>query len=105
MLINFWVSASIRLVGILLPGKQPASPDFLQVFPWAIRTGSAINTGFPFLSTLAEKSPMRSSAVGIVKCRSLPGLLEGHISWEKKKKSFSLLVLNTFGMKIGPPMF
>jgi len=43
--------------------------------------------------------------VGIVKCRSLPGLLEGHISWEKKKKSFSLLVLNTFGMKIGPPMF
>src|SRR4051794_21356915 len=52
-----------RLSGTWLPGKHPAAPAVVQVAPLL---GSRTKIGDPFVFTLCEKSPARSSAVGIV---------------------------------------
>src|SRR3981081_1236940 len=99
------MSALIKLAGMMLPGKHPASPAFLQAAPAAILSGSAMKMGFPVLSMLCEKSPFRSAAVGTVICRSLSaGWTVGQISWEKKKKTLALVLLKwSQGRMTGPP--
>src|SRR2546422_1070127 len=53
---------------------------------------------------LCEKSPLRSSAVGMVRYW-FPALSNCLVySCEKKKKLLVLLVLKRWGMKTGPPM-
>ena len=59
--------------------------------------------GFPFASTLCEKSPRRSSSVGTVTRCSPTGSFRRWNSWLKKKNALFRCVLKVFGMKIGPP--
>ena len=54
-------------------------------------------SGFPLLSTLREKSPRRSSAVGTRPCRSVAGSLRRWNSWLQKKNSFFLSVVERAG--------
>ena len=56
------------------------------------------------LSTLCEKLPWRSSAVGTRLSRSVTGSDRVCHSWLKKKNSFLLSSLKRPGMKMGPPM-
>jgi hypothetical protein len=58
----------------------------------------------PDESTLCEKSPARSSAVGTRPVWSEAGLLRCSNSWLQKKNSFFFSVLKTPGMKTGPPI-
>ena len=51
--------------------------------------------GLPLLSTLCEKSPWRSRAVGTVAKRMLGGVNRLWNSWLQKK--------NSFCFRIGPP--
>ena len=82
----------IRLAGILFPGN--CSPV----------NGSVMGTCAPVVVTVWEKSPARSSAVGIVKVLSMTLLLRSR-SYEKKKNSFVRLLLKLVpGMISGPPM-
>jgi hypothetical protein len=59
--------------------------------------------GFPEASTLFEKSPCRSRAVGTRASRMAAGSVRRWNSWLQKKKSFFLSSLKTPGMKMGPP--
>src|SRR3954451_10476505 len=83
---------SIRFFGITLPGN------------WAPVVGSVITKRLPLFWRVWEKSPLRSSSVGVYLLWAPPGTNWPVYSWDQKKKSFFLSVLNTFGMKIGPPM-
>ena len=59
--------------------------------------------GAPLPSTLCEKSPRRSSAVGTRVLCTDGGLVRRWYSWLQKKNSFFLSVLKP-GKYTGPPM-
>ena len=59
--------------------------------------------GLPLASTLCEKSPRRSRAVGTRVWRSVAGSVRRWCSWLKKKNSFFLFWLKP-GKNTGPPM-
>jgi hypothetical protein len=65
------VFGSIRVAGMTLPGKQPGPPAVTLHAP--ARCGSLMNTSRPLTSRVCEKSPRRSSSVGIRYRRSGPG--------------------------------
>ncbi len=55
-------------------------------------------------STVCEKSPARSSAVGIRRWLSVPGSVRDRRSCDKKKNSLFRPLLNSVpGMSTGPP--
>jgi hypothetical protein len=62
---------SKRFAGILLSGKQPAPPAV--TLHAAVEFGSLMNISRPFASNVCEKSPARSSAVGMRYSRTGPG--------------------------------
>src|SRR5690349_9224589 len=65
--------------------------------------GSVMTTGFPVLSTDFEKSPRRSSSIGIVTNTGSVGVIVCGFSSEKKKNALSLLSFGkSFGTRIGP---
>src|SRR5260370_20949325 len=82
-------------VGFRRQFRFPVTPQFLECL-------SVI--GSPLLSTLCEKSPLFSSAVGIIKNLVAAGASVGQISCEKKKNNLLLSELNLPGQWIGPPM-
>ena len=86
--------------------KQPGPPVVeLHASPCAASCGSLIQSRWPRLSTVCEKSPARSSAVGIVLSCSVPGSFLGSRSCEKKKNSLSRLPLKPVpGTSTGPPI-
>ena len=94
----------MRFAGILLSGKQPG-PPVLTLHANPVRFGSRIQRIWPALLTVCEKSPARSSAVGMVLSCSVPGSLRGRRSCEKKKNSLSRLWLKSVpGTRTGPPI-
>src|ERR1035437_4851760 len=80
-----------RLAGIALFGNG------------APTVGSMIVNGFPLLSTLFEKSPVRSSAVGTVTL-CVPWGRNWRWNSSLQKKNSLFLVGSTFGMYAGPPI-
>src|SRR5947207_943902 len=66
----------MRFAGILLSGKQPG-PPVLTLHANPVRFGSLIQRIWPALLTVCEKSPARSSAVGMG-ARVRGGILVGH---------------------------
>ena len=96
----------MRFAGILLSGKQPGPPVLtLHASPCAARIGSLIQRTWPALLNVCEKSPARSSAVGMVLSCSVPGSVRGSRSCEKKKNSLSRLWLKSVpGTRTGPPI-
>src|SRR5207244_13532644 len=89
-----WPVLSIRFVGITLPGNcTPLVGSIIDI---------RALLGWLF-SLLCEKSPFRSRAVGVY-LFCVPPLTNWPVySCDQKKKSFFFSVLNTFGMKTGPP--
>ncbi len=58
----------------------------------------------PCWSNVCEKSPRRSSSVGIRRSFNPPGSVRARISCDQKKNSLFLLRLNSVpGMSTGPP--
>src|SRR5437016_6173882 len=86
--------------GMTLPGKQPAELLDEQV---AFSVGSVIRTSELLLFSVLEKSPLRSSAVGVYLVCVPPFRNWPVFSCDQKKNSFFFCVLKTFGMKTGPP--
>jgi hypothetical protein len=54
---------SSRFVGMMLPAKHPGPPVVTLHAP--LESGSLINISRPLASKVCEKSPLRSSAVGM----------------------------------------
>jgi hypothetical protein len=62
---------SSRFAGIWLFGKHPGPP--VVTLHAAVELGSLMKISRPFASSVCEKSPCRSSAVGIRYSRTCPG--------------------------------
>ena len=82
--------------------KQPAVFDALHGSP--VVKSRMNGNGLPARSTLCEKSPARSRAVGTRLARSPTGSFRRCHSWLQKKNSFRLSSLNMPGMNTGPPI-
>src|SRR5436309_261759 len=87
-----WPSGVIRFTGILLPGNcAPVS-------------GSVMVIREPLFWKLCEKSPPRSSAVGVYRF-CVPPLTNWPVySCDQKKNNRFLLRLKRCGINTGPPM-
>jgi len=92
----------MRLAGMMLPGKQAGPPVTTLHAPEA--SGSRMLIRRPWLSNVCEKSPLRSSAVGMVRVLSAPGSVRGSRSCDQKKNSLSRPRLKSVpGSSTGPP--
>src|SRR5262245_47890838 len=93
----------MRSCGIRFPVKQPEPPVVTLQDPDF--NGSRMLISRFWLSNVWEKSPRRSSSVGILSCERLPGSRRGSMSCDQKKNSLSRfwLYLNP-GRRTGPPI-
>src|ERR1035437_8213170 len=90
---NDWPTGLRRDAGMMLPGNAT-----LLLF------GSRTLIRVPLLLKLLEKSPTRSSAVGVYILCEPPVTNWPVYSWDQKKKSRFLSVFQCLGMYTGPPM-